>query len=67
MALRGGSSKSNDDSVSQSVRIEKELFIRLKMHSAESRQSQQAILHDALVEFLDRHEKPQPRTRKGKN
>jgi predicted transcriptional regulator len=40
----------------QTVKVEADLLRRLKIHAAMTRSTQQAILHEALVEYLDRHE-----------
>jgi predicted transcriptional regulator len=50
----------------QTVKIEAELLVRLKIHAAKTSSTQQDILHAALVEFLDRHEKnaAQPKARR---
>jgi predicted transcriptional regulator len=50
----------------QTVKIEAELLRRLKIQAANTCKTQQDILHDALVEYLDRHEKnaAQPKGRK---
>jgi predicted transcriptional regulator len=45
----------------QTVRIEASLLRRLKIHAANTRQSQQDILYNALLEYLDRHEKGEPK------
>ena len=38
--------------VTQTVKLEHELFVRLKTFSAKTRRSNQDILHTALVDYL---------------
>jgi predicted transcriptional regulator len=40
----------------QTVKIEPELLMRLKIHAAKTSKTQQDILHTALVAYLDKHE-----------
>jgi predicted transcriptional regulator len=58
----------NPQMTTQTVKIEAELLMRLKIHAAKTSSTQQDILHTALVEFLDRHEKSaaQPKARRFK-
>jgi predicted transcriptional regulator len=50
----------------QTVKIEPDLLMRLKIHAAKTFSTQQDILHTALVEFLDRHEKNAAKPTKGR-
>ena len=49
------------------VKMGPELLTRLKIHAAKTMQTQQEILHTALVEYLDRHETNGKTTTKGKS
>ena len=40
----------------QTVKLEPDLLVRLKIHAATTTQTQQDILHAALVEYLDKHD-----------
>ena len=40
----------------QTLKLESDLLVRLKIHAAMTAQTQQEIMHTALVEFLDRYE-----------
>ena len=40
--------------VAQTVKLEPELFVRLKTFSAKTRRTNQDILHTALIEYLNR-------------
>jgi hypothetical protein len=56
-----------EDAMQTTVKIEPELLTRLKIHAAMTAQTQQDILHAALVEYLDRHETNGMTTTKGKS
>jgi predicted transcriptional regulator len=43
--------------VVQTLKIDSDLLLRLKIHAARTSASQQDILHAALVEYLNRREK----------
>lgn len=40
----------------QTLKLESGLLIRLKIHAAITSRTQQDVMYDALVEYLDRHE-----------
>lgn len=42
----------HDKPVTQTVKLEMPLFVRLKTFSAKTRRSNQDILHTALIEYL---------------
>jgi predicted transcriptional regulator len=50
----------------QTVKLEPELLVRLKIHAAMTCKTQQDILHMALVEYLERHDKNAPQQKGGK-
>lgn len=48
----------------QTLRIDQELLLRFKIFAANTRQTQQDVLYTALVEYLNRHDKPSRRKAK---
>jgi hypothetical protein len=50
----------------QTVRLSAELLVRLKIHCAIARKTQQEVLQTALVEYLDKHDKNAAQTIGGK-
>jgi hypothetical protein len=50
--MKSSKKPAQEKPITQTVKLEHDVFVRLKTYSAESRRTNQDILHTALIEYL---------------